>query len=281
MKKHFLSRRYCYYIPLRFLVFFLGCSLFVLFTHQENYADSIDTSNGGHDYKIVWSVNKHQGEQVYFSSYEKGRWTTPVQLSDSGDLAFHPTVSSGVDGRLWVVWTREDEKGSFLQFSTFNSSLWTKPRQIDTGMNNNKSATIVVDRNNSAWIAWTSVTEIYSDIYWSRWDGVQWAKPIKAHADNKVPDLNPILSLDDSGQIILSWQTFANGKYMTVSQKFDKKQWKNTSNVYRESLATKQKNLPHPPDFIKEFRKATISVKENGSSWSTPLSLLLDESLNQ
>lgn len=264
-----------------FLYVFLVCSLFVLFIHQETYANSIDRSNENDNYKIVWSANKQQGEQVYFSSYERGQWTAPVQLSKDGDLAFHPTISSGGDGRLWAVWTREDKKGSFLQFSIFSSSLWSGPRQIDTGMNNNKSATIVVDRDNCAWIAWTSITEIYSDIYWSRWDGEKWTEPIKAHAANKVPDLNPLLSVDASDQIILSWQTFANGKYMTVSQKFDGGQWESVSNVYRKSLSAKQRGIPHPPDHIKDFRKATISIKEKDYSWSPPLSLLHNEILNQ
>lgn len=281
IKKHFASRHYCHSITLHLSMFFWVYSLFVLFTHQETFANSIDGSDENDNYKIVWSENKQQGEQVYFSSYERGQWTAPVQLSKDENLAFHPTISSGDDGRLWAVWTREDEKGSFLQFSIFSSSLWSEPRQIDTGMSNNKSATIVVDRDNCAWIAWTSITETYSDIYWSRWDGEKWAKPIKAHATNNVPDLNPLLSVDDSGQIILSWYTFTNGKYMTVSQKFGKRQWESISNSYRESLSVKQRRIPHPPDHIKDLRKATISIKEKYYSWSPPLSLLHHEIFNQ
>lgn len=226
--------------------------------------------------KIVWSADYGQGEQVFFSSFMKNTWTSPVQLSDSTELVYHSAISSGDDGRIWAVWSRQDKKKSFLEFTIYSSSKWSKPRKINTGLDNNKSVTVIVDKNNIPWIAWAGVENKYSDIFWSRWDGQRWDLPVKVHTDNDVPDINPTLILDDSGHIILTWHTFADGKYVTVSKTWDGQQWQVSSNdsekIKINTIFAESMNMPTIPGFIKERRRATFFIKGNHGAGSIPLS---------
>ena len=223
-------------IPQKFLLFPLcGLGSIILFFlpvflwNQVLCAQSIEDLSQD-NIQLVWSADYGQGDQVFYSSYEKNTWTTPVQLSDSTEMVFHSAISSGDDGKIWAVWTRQDKKKSFLEFTVYNSSKWTKPSKIDTGMDSNKAVTIIVDKNNIAWIAWTGIEKMYSDVFWSRWNGQGWDLPVKIHADNNVPDIKPTLALSDSGQVFLSWKTFANGQYETMTKMWDGQEWQTAPN---------------------------------------------------
>lgn len=225
---------------------------------------------------LVWSANQGQGEQVFFSNYKKNNWTIPVQISDSEEHVFQPVSAVGDDGKIWVVWTGLLMNKRLLQFSVFEKTHWTKPRQIDTGMDDNRAATLIIDADNTPWVAWTAAAESYSDVFWSRWNGKRWDVPVKAHSDNSVPDTHPALALDESGQVVLSWQTYADGKYITISQQWDGEQWQGLSHVNAQTIR-KQKNLkseklPEIPTVIKERYKAKIFVKDTVGAGSVPLS---------
>lgn len=230
------------------------------------------------DLKLVWAAKNYgQGEQIYFSSLGRNNWSPPVQLSHSSDLVFQPTSSAGTDGRIWAVWSVQNDNGSFLQFTVFSSSGWMPPTQIDTGVSNNKAVTIIVDRHNVPWMAWTAVTDMYPDIYWSRWDGREWQLPVQAHDDNTVPDIQPALTLDRSGDIMLSWQTYRDGGYQTISQVWDGQRWQAGSNNSEETIKMKllkeDKTRFPTPHFVEDPRKASLFMKRSDGAGSIPLSL--------
>lgn len=267
----------CKYTLSRFLFLNL-LSLFILLIFGSN-AQTSELSGQEKEVKLVWSASNYgRGEQIYFSSYKKNRWDNPVQLSDSSDMVFQPACSFGFDGTGWVVWARQDNQGIFLQFSVYSDSLWMDAVTIDTGMNNNKAVTIIVDRDNVPWIAWTAIDDKYPDVFWSKWNGKRWEVPVRAHDHNSVPDVQPALSLDETGKVVLSWQTFAGGKYMTMSQCWNGKQWQAVSNKpnneIRQKLLQGWKGEFSFPDFVEDPRKAMLFIQGKNEAGSFPLSFL-------
>jgi hypothetical protein len=254
------------------------CFLFVFISNRPLLAEQNESAAQNPNINIVWSDNNGRSEQIYFSSYMNNNWTSPVQLSDGANFVFHPISSSGDDRKIWVVWTKRDKNGNFLQFSVYNKSQWSQQKQIKTDINDNRAVTIVVDKSNMPWIAIEGIGNSYSDIYWTRWNGREWEVPTKAHADNKVPDVHPALSIDAFGNIILSWQTYANGMYVTVSQTWDGQSWKKISPkadaISKKKMIQNKKRLPVLPKFIKTPEKATLFLKTQDGVESIPLSLL-------
>lgn len=233
----------------------------------------------GQEVMLVWSAEHGRGEQVYFSRYDRGSWSPPVQLSDDVALVFQPVVGSGSDGKVWAVWSRQDTDGSHLHYCVGNSGKWEKPRHLDTGMSSNTSAAVVVDRNNTPWLTWTGIDDTYPDIFWSRWNGKGWSAPVKAHEENNVPDLHPSLVLDEAGNVLLSWQTYAKGKYVSVTRSWDGHQWQTASSEAVTNMRLKSSNfvrreIAPVPAFIADSRKATMHIKYNGSASSILLSQL-------
>ncbi|MBU4327326.1 MAG: hypothetical protein KKB91_06225 [Proteobacteria bacterium] len=261
-----------------FCTIVLMCLILNLLLSQVLHAQKAESIKQEQDTKLVWSAKNYgQGEQIYYSSFTKNKWTTPVQLSHSADLVFQPASSSGTDGKVWVVWSRQDKNGSFIQFTVYSASGWLQPRQINTGIDNNKAVAIIVDHDNTPWIAWTAIDDIYPEIFWSRWNGQGWDLPVRAHDKNKVPDIQPALALDESGNINLSWQTYLDGKYVIVSQVWKGQQWQTVSNesekIIRKKLIRGYKGSFLVPDFVEDSRKASLFIKRTDGAGSLPLSL--------
>lgn len=263
---------------LRFCTMILPCFMLNLLLSQGLHAQIAENSKQEQDIQLVWAAKNYgQGEQIYFSSLKMNNWSTPVKLSHSNDLVFQPASSSGTDGKVWVVWSVQGRSGSFLQFTVYSNSTWLQPNQINTGMNSNKAVAIIVDRNNVPWIAWTAVNDMYPDIFWSRWNGRGWELPVRAHHINKVPDIQPELALDESGNVNLSWQTYLDGRYVTVSQVWNGQQWQTVSGepekIIRKKLIQGDKGIFPVPDFVEDPRKASLFIKKNDGAGSIPLSL--------
>lgn len=235
-------------------------------------------SSPAREIQLVWSANYDHGEQVFFSRYKEDHWTIPVQISESKKFVFKPVSAAGDDGKIWVVWTESGKKGSSLKFSVYKNSRWSQAQPIETGMNDNRAVTVVVDTSGRPWLAWTGTKKTYSDVFWSRWNGTGWDTPEMAHAENNVPDVNPELAIDDSGQVILSWQTYSGGKYRTIMQWWNGRQWKILQPETKKNSEMKrvqvQKNIPSFPEFIKEPQKATLFLRTKEGAWSVPLSRL-------
>ena len=252
--------------------------LFILLSAVAGFTASGEQSESAPAQKIqlVWSANYDKGEQVFFSRYKEDHWTIPVQVSESRQFVFKPVSAVGDDGKIWVVWTESGKKGSSLKFSVYKKSRWSQAQPIETGMDDNRAVTVVVDTSGRPWIAWTGAKKSYSDVFWSRWNGTGWDTPVMAHAANNVPDVHPELSIDDSGRLILSWQTYIDGKYRPIMQEWDGRQWKMLQpDAEKKSVMKRvqvQMNIPPLPGFIKEPQKATLfmKTKEGAGSLSLP-----------
>jgi len=218
--------------------------------------------------KLVWSADYGRGAQVYYSSCEKNGWTAPVQLSQGPEAVFSPSVGSGDDGKIWVVWSKRGSGGSFLEYTYFNGSGWRHPEKISTGLASNGVASIMIDRENTPWIAWEgrSPEARFEDIYWSRWSAGAWVPPARAHDENDVPDLRPALLNDASGGVILSWKTFANGRYTHVYQVWDGKNWQVDDREERENVLRGtellQEELVAVQDMVQDPNQAALFIND-------------------
>ncbi len=262
----------------------VSCLLFIFVTGGIAFAASggESTSSPASEIQLVWSADYGKGEQVFFSRYTGDDWTIPVQISASSKFVFKPVSAVGDDGKIWVIWTESGKKGNTLQFSVYRNSNWSRPQPIETGLNDNRAVTVIVDKSGRPWLAWTGAKKSYSDVFWSRWNGTAWDTPVMAHAANNVPDVHPELSINDSGRLFLSWQTYTEGKYRTIMQEWDGRQWRTLQSDARKKSAMKraqvQMNIPPLPECIKEPWKATLFMKTQEGAGSFSLSGLSENS---
>lgn len=249
--------------------------IFFLLLSSTVYAEKNAAPASIIELQLVFSADYGKGEQVYISKYVNGDWTAPVQISQSDGFVLHPVSSTGNDGKIWVIWTQTDKKGKFLYYSVSSDARWSKPEKIKTTMKDNRSATLLVDADNIPWVAWIAIQKTYSDVFWVRWNGVGWTAPVRANSDNNVPDINPRFTLQQSGSIILSWETYRDGGYVTES-----KMWNKGKRIFETTVSTvvsvhkkmrKGTQIPKLPAFIKEPHKATLFIRTEDGAEAVPL----------
>jgi len=216
---------------------------------------------------LIWTADYDKNEQVYFSDYKEDTWSAPIQISNSEFHVFHAAGAIAHDGTIWCVWTQVDKKGVFLYSATYVKDSWSKPAKIHTGMVDNRYVVIVMDSKDTPWIAWTAVDDTYSDVFWSRWNGTGWSMAHKAHSDDNVPDVKPLLKSNINGNIELSWDTFSDGNSVTVSLQWDGEAWIESSlDMRKKELVIEKRrshSLPRLPKFIREHYKASFFYRDN------------------
>lgn len=227
------------------------------------------------NFELVSINDFGHGDQVFYSSYLKQSWTTPVQISNSSSHVYHPAVSRGHDNQKWIVWTQEDKIGKHLYYSVFSNQRWSKAKKINTETKDNRSASLIVDDYDMPWLAWEGADDGYSDVFWCKWNGKEWGKPVKAHRENDVPDIRPGLSLSEAGSVELSWMTYQGDKYVNAIVTLDdskpglrnyRQMEKRNDNGFYTKFA-----IPPLPSFVKKKHKAALFLRTLEGSGSVPV----------
>lgn len=228
---------------------------------------------------LVWSDDIGNGEQVFFSSHNDRGWTAPVQISDHDSHLFHPTSTIDGDGTIWVVWSQADANKTSLYYTRYAKDIWSKPQRLETGMSDNRSATIITNGIGNPIIVWSAIRRSYADIFLSQWDGKSWSKPALLHEENNVPDIDPQLVKDETGQVTLTYSTFSEGKYSQVTRVFselthsmmDPKGMRQMPSISPQE----RKELPDLPLFFTaEPHRAKLFIQSETGSRSIPLDRL-------
>ena len=76
-------------------------------------------------------------------------------------------------------------------------------------------------------LAWAAVDDEDDEILWSRFDGGQWSPPVRAHADNRVPDITPRLAAVEGGAL-LAWSQDDGRDYRLKIARLDGDAWADT-----------------------------------------------------
>ncbi|GAB4332533.1 MAG: hypothetical protein Kow0089_00440 [Desulfobulbaceae bacterium] len=228
--------------------------------------------------QLVWSGKTDRGVQIFFSRYAKKGWVNPVRLSDADEMVFLPGVASGTDNRIWAAWSRLDtrKKTAYLEYAMYDGSSWRQPERIRTGLKDCRAVTVMVDRDNIPWLAWEGIEKKYTDIFVSRWSDGKWSPARRVHVPNAVPDIEPALSLDAFGRLVLAWRTFSDGRYVETAKRWDGVRWQPAAfspeeDVVRQTLGSKMELPPLPAGLAAEPHRVGIFMKGARGAASLPL----------
>jgi len=86
------------------------------------------------------------------------------------------------------------------------------------------------------------------DVFVSRWSGSGWETPVTISSKDQWPDILPVLTLDDNGQPVISWQGFNGEQYVQYQSHWDGSGWSAEAEdredpkqlVLKKSLAVQQ-----------------------------------------
>jgi hypothetical protein len=154
-----------------------------------------------------------------------GVWQAPERISEGEGVDVVPALTATGDGEFFVIWTSYEQGQSELRYRRYQDGAWTEQQVFSTGLVANTSPTVLVDGQQNLWIAWAGFNGVSDELYISTLDESGFAPP-QALTDNAVPDVQPVLGLDEaSGQPWIQWQQYSPQGYLFLQTSWDGSQW--------------------------------------------------------
>jgi hypothetical protein len=174
--------------------------------------------------ELVWVESSTNDNRLMFSHLSSGTWSEPIAVYYSENFISTPTISTDLNQNKLLIWSEQSDKDRVLM-SARNTSVdgtWREAKKINNFRAENLSPSIVIDSGNRPWVFWSSNYQGLDDIYYSRQEGEKWTAPQRVHASNKVPDVQPIASLNQDLDVVVNWKSYdlSSAQYLAVHQIF-------------------------------------------------------------
>ncbi len=173
------------------------------------------------DAEFIWAETDAVGSTLYISQYQDGIWGEKEAIVSNDDFNILPALGADSLGDYLAVWVVMQGAGkSLLEYSFKRQGSWSTPNVVNHSFAENLAPVILFDTFNTPWIFWSANNGGNDDIYMTSYSGGAWKQPIKVNGDNDVPDILPKAGLDESGDIVVSWEQLQpDMTYQEVSRK--------------------------------------------------------------
>lgn len=206
---------------IRFAQKALLTSLFLLWIVAPTHAS---------DAIAIWTGKVDESYHVFIGELTQNKWQKkPRSIYQSKNHLTTATIGSDSKGNLLAIWSMTLNDRMILMKSSFNGDKWSKPRPLGKSNSQNISATIVFDLEDNPWVFWVSDAEGLSDIYMTHRNRNVWSTTSKVNANNNVPDIFPLASLNKTGEVVVTWQAFS----------FESNSYESESRRYSPAIASK------------------------------------------
>jgi len=242
-----------------------------------NNADATDRDNIENiQAELTWAEFDGEDYEIFYTNLSDNIWESKTQITDNNLTDLYPSISSGTNGITWVVWSAVKGINTHLFYSNFDGSSWSPPTQIKTNFSSNTTPSIIVDNEDIPWVVWTGFDGQDDDIYFTRWNGYDWDEPQRVNNDDFMPDIFPVIGIDEEGNPWVKWSGYDSGKYRDFFTEWRETRWGDeiedrTNGLYNSLIEKALQSIPHLPDFIDETDKASLHIKSEKQLQTIPL----------
>ncbi|MCG6871181.1 MAG: GDSL-type esterase/lipase family protein [Gammaproteobacteria bacterium] len=214
---------------------------------------------------LAFSVFNGKDHDLRLSRLNHGRWSRPTSLGTEGNDDFAPTLSTDAQGNLWVAWSahpRQDPAKATLYYSVVRNGVASRPEPIHTGFDSNTGPNLLVDQNGSVWLAFSGNQGDGDEIYVTRFTNGTWQIPTAVSQFDRLPDVQPVLSLDN-GQLSVTWSGMQDNQYKTFQARLENGAWSSEKTIAASRQAWARHSaskLPSRPAFLDSLEPASIHV---------------------
>jgi len=170
----------------------------------------------------VW-VNCHRDSQnIFFSRWISGSWSTPTYLTQDTFPNAEPTIWCHPDAdTVWVAWASFRNGHWNLYSRYFNGTAWSQEIPIAVGTSNHRVPRLYTPPSystppNILCNIWRSDTYGNSDIMLSRYQGGAWIPPVRVTTGSQE-DIEPApvrgVSARPQGVVNLLWASDSSGNF--------------------------------------------------------------------
>lgn len=222
---------------------------------------------------VVWSGGEADSQQIYFSTYRsgKGAWSDPVQITDDTLRNGHPVVDAGKDGKRVLVWTTATGNDFVIRYALGENGTWSEPAAIPSQLQENLAPSVIIDREGVIWVVWSANVGGQDEIYYACYAEEKWSLPMRVNGGNDVPDILPVIALNDQGIPQVTWKGYRDDGYVQLQSTWTGETWSEevaiqdqtaTGETDTETAETTETNaaIANMPSFIDNPEQAYLRV---------------------
>ena len=124
-----------------------------------------------------------------------------------------PSIASAPDGSAWLVFMAYSDRRDEVAIRQWTDGKWGNLRFVPNTSGDVWLPQAGVDAEGRLWVVWSQMLDGNWDMYARSLNPATngWGATIRL-TDHPLPDINPRLASDGSGNLALAWQGFRNGR---------------------------------------------------------------------
>ena len=164
-------------------------------------------ARNGHVWVAWVSFSETEGtSQVYARSLENGRWTPPVQITDSAGDYHKPAVTLSDDGAVWIAWPAQVRNNWDIYGRVLRNGSWGKIGRW-TDHAGPDLAPQLVSAKGAVLLVWQSLRKDNLDILYRVHSGSAWG-PEGFVTENPANDWEPAAAATRDGTFYVAWDSY-------------------------------------------------------------------------
>ncbi len=153
------------------------------------------------------------GSTVGVNVQDRGRWGTPITLSDPAKFSDRAKTAVGADGTMVVAWASETPSGRTIEASVWpaGGSGWSAPVVLGSGYTrvspDPSNVKVAVNASGEVWVVWSihdNAHYVVEAAYRNPGTGSVFSSPIPVSIDGEDA-MQPALALNDIGEVAIAW----------------------------------------------------------------------------
>jgi hypothetical protein len=162
---------------------------------------------------------------IQASRFSGGSWSSPVNLSASGQNAYAPQVAVDSSGVVTAVWFRSNGSNTLIQASRFSGGSWSSPVNLSASGQNAFYPHLAVDSSGVVTAVWYRSNGSNDIIQASRFSGGSWSSsPVNLSASGQNAYF-PQLAVDSSGVVTAVWYRSNGSNTVIQASRFSGGSW--------------------------------------------------------
>ena len=219
---------------------------------------------------------------IQASRFSGGSWSSPVNLSASGQNAYAPQVAVDSSGVVTAVWFRSNGSNTLIQASRFSGGSWSSPVNLSASGQNAFYPHLAVDSSGVVTAVWYRSNGSNDIIQASRFSGGSWSSsPVNLSASGQNAYF-PQLAVDSSGVVTAVWYRSNGSNTVIQASRFSGGSWSSSpvnlsavgQNAYFPQLAVDSSGV-----VTAVWRRSNGSInitqasRFSDGSWQSPVDL--------
>lgn len=172
---------------------------------------------------IIWEEWEYNQSKIFLGRLKEDKIIHSRVIHEEEGFNLSADLSFDLDDNPWITWINYKNAG----YRVFAKEMYSNKTWIINPVFHSPAFApkIIIDFNNHTWVFWSGKIKSEEKIFYRRFDQHEWSPLRKINDENKFPQLNPSIAMDQKGFIWAVWSAYDGQDYEIYCKFWDGKKW--------------------------------------------------------